>query len=212
MEEKLYFKPVNHNKKKQARQRVDKNANDKKRVAPKIVCLLLFLLIVIVIIWLLRGKTTTHGHYPENVKNISLTCVSDTLIPPKLNSAVSDNREIKINAVFHGADELRNISLIYTLNCSSSDEAYGYEAKSHADFNKALSASGYETNKFKNKFSRYDNKLIINLSANGNEIDQFSAPYFMLSINDNGEIAKTFAEFKNNYETQGFICESTTNK
>ena len=211
MEEKLYFKPASYGKGNKKKEKLDDSKNDY-RIRNLVLFSLLIVVIVAVILWLLRGKTTTSGQFPENVKTESLTCVSTKLVPEKLNGATSSDREVKISAIFRGADDLKSISLVYTLNYASPDEAYGYEAKSHAEFNKALAASGYSVSKFSNKFSRYDNKLIISLSANNNEIDQISASYFMLNIGEKGELAKTITDYMQNYEMQGFACKSTTEK
>ena len=175
MEEKLYFKPELSEKKKG-------KTNSKKdhRFLKLFSFLLMLLIIILVIIWLLRGKTTVSGQYPENVSNESLSCASNSVKPPKLSSIDSDEKELKINAVFRGTDELKSLSLIYTLNYPTEDEAYKNEAISHAELNESLSASGFSVSSFKNKFSRYDGKLIISLSINKTEINEFSAPFFLL--------------------------------
>lgn len=211
MEEKLYFKPENYGKKKESKEKPTSEKKDRKGLKLAIFFLVL-LIIILIILWLLRGKTTVSGRYPENVKNESLTCISTNLTPPKLSGAISQDKEVKINAVFYGSEELKSLSLIYTLHYSSSDEAYGYEAKSHAEFNKALGTSGYEVNKFKNKFSRYDSDLIISLFASANDVDQISAPYFMLTVDDDGNVATTLSEYRTDYESQGFTCESSIDK
>lgn len=213
MEEKLYFKPEGYGKgkkKKQAEQ-TGKPKAEKNNKALRLIGILLFLLVaVVIIIWLLHGNTTTTGQYPENVNNESLICTSNSLVPEKINSIDSEDKEIKINAVFDGTDELKRIYFTYTLKYANEDEAYGAEAKSHAFFNKALSASGYKVDKFENKFSRYNEKLIIGLTMTKDELDEFSAPYFMLKPDESGRInLRTINDFQNNYESQGFTCEST---
>ena len=208
-EKDLYFQPENYGKKENKEPK--KKSEKKDHRILKLLGFLLFLLIIILIIlWLLRGRTTVSGQFPMNVRNESLTCVSNDLIPPKLAGADSKEKEVKINAVFNGTEELKSISLIYTLNYSSSDEAYGYEAKSHADFNKALGASGFEVNKFRNKFARYDSKLIISLFGNKSDINQIAAPYFMITVDEDGNVPVTLKDYQVNYESQGFACESTT--
>ena len=87
---------------------------------------------------------------------------------------------IKINIIFNDKKAVKSISLIYTAIFPTEKDAYATEAVSHAFFNKSLEASGYSASKFSNKYARYDNKLILSLTANGNEIDSFSAPFFMI--------------------------------
>lgn len=211
MEEKLYFKPEHYGQKKDNKPK-EKSEKKNRRIPKLLGFLLLIVIIVLIIIWLLRGKTTVSGRYPENVKTESLTCVSTELTPEKLSGADAKDKEVKINAIFRDVEELKSISLTYTLNYASSDETYGYEAKSHAEFNKSLSASGYSVSKFKNKFARYDSDLIISLFAEKNELDQIAAPYFMLSVDKDGSIPGNISEYKKNYEAQGFSCESSIDK
>ena len=215
MEEKLYFKPADYGKgqKKSRAKKVNKSKPKEKKnhKVLKLISLLLFLLaIIIIILWLLRGKTTTTGQYPENVKNESLVCTSTELTPPKLSYLDSDDKEVKISAIFRGTDELKTLSLAYTLKYDSDDSAYAAEAKGHAKFNKSLYASGYTIDKFDNKFARYNGTLSISLHASKNEINEISAPYFMITVNDDKKVTlETITDYKQNYEAQGFKCEST---
>ena len=213
MEEKLYFQPENYGSDKKKEHKEPKKKSEKKdhRVLKLLGFLLFLLIIILIIIWLLRGKTVISGNYPENVRNESLTCTATALTPPKIDSIDSTSKELKINAIFKETSELKSISFVYTLQYSSDDEAYKAEAKSHAFFNKALAASGYSVSKFNNKFARYDDRLIISLYAEKNTIDPISAPYFMIALNDDGEVGlESIEDFRKNYEAQGFICASTT--
>ena len=206
-EKDLYFQPENYGKKEHKEPKKKSEKKDQRIL--KLLGFLLFLLIIIlIIIWLLRGKHTTSGRFPENVKNESLTCISYDIVPPKISSAYSEDKELRINAIFNGTDDLKSISLIYTTNYSSSDEAYAYEAKSHAEFNNGLSASGYSSTEFSNKFSRYDSSLIISLYTIKDRIDDFSAPYFM--INRLSDVyPSSLRDYKRMYEQQGFTCVTT---
>ena len=213
MEEKLYFKPASYGKgirKKEQKSAKSDDENRPRRTRNLILLILFLVTVVLIILWLLRGKTTTTGQYPENLKNESLVCMAANITPPKIDSIDSHDKEIKINIVFNGTEEMKRIYFTYTLIYGDEDEAYGNEAKSHAFFNKALAASGYQVDKFDNKFSRYNNKLSISLSAERNDIDEYSASYFMIVAQDN-EVLKdqNLDWFKKNYETQGFVCESS---
>ena len=204
MEEQLYFEPASRSKK----------SSEKSKKTHKIRKLLLLLtivaIIVLIIIWFLRGKTTISGNYPENVKNEALTCISNDIIPEKLASANSNEKELRINAIFSGDSKLKNISLIYTVNYSSEENAYGAEAKTHAELNHALNASGYNSQKFNNKFARYGEKLIISLYATQTESDEIAAQYFMITLDGNHKVSvENISDYKQNYENQGFKCEST---
>lgn len=214
MEEKLYFKPGNYGKgkkKKQAEQEVDNSPEKKDHKAIKLISLLLFLLIVvIIIIWLLRGKTTTSGQYPANVRNESLTCTSNAITYEKVNQVNSDDKELKISMVFTGKDTLSSASLRYALKFGSYGEAHSAAAISQAQFNIALQTLGYDSSKFNNKFSIIDNELVITLSiASSKSIDDTARSYFLIDYVKDDELPKTLIEYKTNYEKQGFSCTST---
>ena len=213
MEEKLYFKPGNYGKgrkKKQTEQKVDNAPEKKDHKATKLISPLLFLLIaIIIIIWLLHGKTTTSGQYPENVKNESLTCASSQIKYEKTSWIDSDEKELKINAIFNGADSLKSLSLIYTLVYPSETDAYLAESQSHAQLNEGFAAIGYDVRKFSNKFSRYDNKLIITLTTSKAELDEYSASYFLLPTSEDGFKLNTLSDYQNAFEAQGMTCSST---
>ena len=206
MEEKLYFKPAGYGKGIKKKEKPVKEKEDDERnhrVRNLVLFLLLIGAIVIIVIWLLHGRTTTTGQYPANIRNESLTCISKEYILPKMSYLASADREVKINAIFDDSVGLKNISLIYTLNYATSDEAYGAEAKGHALFNQTLGASGFSVNKFNNKFSRYNESLIVSLFAEKPDLDEFSAPYFALETN----FPTTILDYKHYYESLGFFCK-----
>lgn len=216
MEEKLYFAPANYGKgAKRAEKTADSLATQKKskeKKNHKILKLGGFLLIlaiaIIVIIWLLHGKTTTSGQYPENVKNEALTCESSTVAYPKITKANSDSKKLKINLIFNNDAKLKNTSLVYTIYYDDEEEVKKAEAFAHAEFNLGLNANGYSSTKFNNKFARYNNSLIISLFANASEIDEYTAPYFMIE-RDDYKFPETIVEYEEMYEAQGFSCNST---
>ncbi len=215
MENKLYFSPAHYGKgikkKEKSAERPTENGEKKNHRTRNLILLLLFLAILVgVILWLLRGKTTTHGQYPENVRNESLTCTSSSVTYEKTNNVNSDDKELKISMVFAGKDSLSSASLKYTLRFGSYDEAYSAEAVSHAQFNLALQALGYDASKFNNKFSIIDSELVVSLSVNPDKtIDDTTRSYFLIDYAEDDELPKTLAEYRTNYEKQGFSCTST---
>ena len=213
MEEKLYFKPADYGKgrkKKQVKHKSKSKEKNNHKIL-KLAGIIIFLAIVaIIIIWLLRGTTTTTGQYPENVKNKSLTCVSSQIQYEKTSWINSDEKELKINTIFNGTDSLKSLSLIYTLTYESEADAYLAEAKSHAQLNEGFATMGYDVRKFSNKFSRYGNKLIITLTTNKTELDEYSASYFLLPTSEEGFVLKSLSDYQNAFEAQGMTCSSTT--
>lgn len=205
MEESLYFEPETSGNKK----RTGKKKKDHKIL--KLFFFLLFLLVIIlIIIWLLKGTKTISGQYPENIKNEALNCESESLEYPKITSVTSDKKKLQINLIFKGENKLSSIALIYTLYLDSEDAVKRAEAFAHAEFNLGLNAVGYNTSSFDNKFARYSDRLIISVFGNSSEINEKSASYFMLrDVKSSNEIPQTIDEFVENYQNQGFTCNSS---
>lgn len=218
MEEKLYFAPADYGRGKKRSEKSGslskpnkKEKSKKEHKAIKLVAFLLFVAITaIIILYLLRGKTTTSGQYPENVKNESLTCESKTITYEKTNNVNSDDKDLKISMVFAGTESLSSASLKYTLRFQSYEAAHSAEAISHAQFNLALQALGYDASKFNNKFSILDNELVITLSLSSDKsLDDTTRSYFLVDYIKDDQLPRTLAEYKSNYEKQGFSCTST---
>ena len=209
MEEKLYFKPEDYGKKKEKRTKGEK-AEGKNHKALKLTVFLLFLVIIIfIILWLLHGKTTVSGQYPENIKNESLECTSDKIVYEKINSVDSNNKELKIVAVFVNENKLSSISLRYALTYPTESEAYSAESVSHVQFGRSLSADGLSFEEFNNKFSIVGDKLIVTLYATGGDFKEYANSYFLIGQND---FPQSLVDFRKIYEEQGFICASTNDK
>lgn len=215
MEEKLYFKPANYGKGKKKKQAEQKGApkEEKNHKALKFVGLLLFLLVtIIIIIWLLRGKTTVTGRYPENVKSESLECASNQIIYPKADKIDSENKELKITMIFYGESGLSSGSLKYTLRLDDHLKAAQTESILHSQFAKNLVASGHKFEEFDNKFTVMDGDLVITLHLSDGKIDERSKDYFLVEQTAAKAFPKTLSEYRNNYEAQGFTCKSSLDK
>lgn len=204
MEEKIYFKPEEYGKKKE-------NKKKKNHKGIKLAVFLLFLaVIVFIILWLLRGKTTTSGQYPANIRNESLVCESNSIIYEKVDNVHSDNRELKISMVFNDTKKLGSASLKYTLHFTSSEEAHSAEAVSHAQFNLALQALGYDAGKFNNKFSEIGSDLVITLNLTSDKsLDDATKSYFLVDYAEDNRLPESLSDYRRNYESQGFTCVST---
>ena len=209
MEEKIYFTPEKHNNKKPNK----RDHQIYKKIIRYIILIIFTCVIIAVVVLLLHGKTTVSGAYPENVKNTALSCKSNKNVPPKMGlSPSSTSHEVDIEAIFSGTEKLKKLSLVFRQDFASEDDAYMAETISHAGFNKSLAGANYSSDKFTNKFSRYDTKLIISLFANENEIDQISAPFFMIALPNNNEtLPKTIDDLRSNFEAQGFECVIANN-
>ena len=160
-------------------------------------------------LWLLHGKTTTTGQYPANVRNEYLTCKSRDITYDKVSSIDSGDKEMKINMVFYGEETFNSASLQYTLKFNDKTEAFSAEAISHAQFNKGLAAIGLESEAFSNKFSLMDETLSIVIHTSASDINEITASYFLIFVDNDNKAPSTISEYKSNYESQGFSCNSS---
>lgn len=199
MEEKLYFAPANYGKGAKHAKKTKEKKNHK--ILKLVSFLLLIAAITIVLIWLLHGNTTTSGQYPASIKNEALNCETDALSYPKITSATSSKKNLKINAIFTNENKLKTIALIYTLYFNNEEETRRAEAFSHAEFNLGLNDQGYSSSTFENKFARYSDRLIISLFGNSSTLDEYTVSYFMLD-----GIPADIEEYAEKYQAQGFIC------
>ena len=211
MEEKLYFKPAKYGKGIKKKDKPEKAEDDNKdhRVRNFIVLLLFLAVIIFILLWLLRGKTTTTGRYPENVKNESLECESSQTIYSKADKIDSSNKETRIIMIFYGEDELSSGSLKYTLHLDDHLQASQAESILHAQFARNLTISGYKFEEFDNKFTVIDGDLVITLHLSDKEVDEQSKDYFFVEQTGENRFPRTLSEYRANYEKQGFTCKAS---
>ena len=212
MEEKLYFKPANYGKGKKKEQTKQKSEpkTEKNHKALKLVIVLLALVIIVaVIIWLLHGKTTTTGRFPENVRNESLECEQDGIIYGKTNKIKPESTKLKLTFVFYGEDNFASASLKYDATFTNDYEARKAEPIAHAQFAKELAADGFSFEEFNNKFSTIDNQLVLTLFINDGKIDDHAKSYFYIDTDENTTPPTKLSEYKTVYEKRGFVCKSS---
>ncbi|MBQ2638155.1 hypothetical protein IJF89_00525 [Candidatus Saccharibacteria bacterium] len=212
MEEKLYFKPATYGKgikkKDQSEKPTKAEQNETThRTRNLILSLALVIIIILIILWLLRGKTTTSGQYPANIRNESLSCASTDKSYEPANRISSNDKELKIDMIFYGTEKLSSASLKYTLTFISNEEAYSAEAFNHAGFNLDLQNRGFSSGEFNNKFTLIDNTLVLTLHADADALSEdLAREYFLLSRNN---LPTTLQDFRQHYEAAGFACSST---
>ena len=210
MEEKLYFKPAKYGKgiKQKAKPEKDEDGGNNHRDRNLVILLLFLVIIILIILWLLRGKTTTSGQYPENLKTESLECTSDSIRYQKIAiHGKPKSTELKISSTFYGTEKLSSINLRYSMYFDSEAEAINAEAVAHASFNIELQGNNRSSSEFHNKFTILDNKLETSLFANLSDLDNFSKSYFVLF--QDKDLPETLYEYRKQYEDQGFKCEAS---
>lgn len=209
MEEKLYFKPAKYGKgiKQKAKPEKDEDGGNNHRGRNLIIFLLFLVIIVLIILWLLRGKTTTSGQYPENLKTESLRCASEEIIYIGTGNVTPSNHKLEITATFNGTEFMSSMNLSYSLMYETEKEITDAEAISHADFNRKLGKRGYNAGKFNNKFTVLADRLVISLYATSSDLDPQTSDFFLLDPQN--PLPTTLAEYRNAYEAQDFSCVSS---
>ena len=193
--------------------KIQKSYRHRRINKPKLLQLTGFLLFIGGIIALVligtKGQTVVSGDYPGPIETQSLSCSLANYKYPKVPKTDSVSQRLEATMIFNGVSSLRKISFEYNLNYGSQEEVKRAEATAHAEFSKALSEDHLSFTEFNNKFSPFDDRLII--AVYGDESDVASAArasYFMIDIKKHG-IPKSLSDFKKVYEAQGFKCTST---
>ncbi len=198
MKEKIYFKPETSKKK-----------DKKNHKFLKLFFFLLFLLLIIlIIIWLLRGSKTISGQYPENVKNEYLDCVSKNVTYSKVGEVSNEEKELKATMVFLGKEELSSISIKYTLKFKDKETANYAEPIVNTRFHENLAQVIDQYSAFNNKVTLLDDTIVVTLHASRNDLVDLAKEFFLIKKN---EEPVSLNDFKNSFEKQGFICESSIN-
>lgn len=207
MEEKLYFEPASHGQKNQKKKSEKKN---KTRIIKLIVFFSILIGIVLVLFFFLRGTNTTSGRFPDNIKNISLDCSSNSTTYSYTDKVNPKATEMKITMVFYGEQNLSSASLKYTMNFETPHDAGVAESVTHAQFAKALASSGLKFEEFDNKFSIIDNNLVLTLYFPKTITDEKTGSFFLVkNLPEENRLPKSLREYQKNYESQDFICKST---
>lgn len=212
MEEKLYFKPASYGKGIKKKDKPEKPVETKKeekshRTRNLVIILLVLGIIIVVILWLLRGKTTTTGQYPANVKNEYLDCVSNSIVYSKVGSVDSDKKELKATMVFLGEKDLSSISIKYTLNFVDKSAASYTEPIVSTRFHENIAKVIDQYGAFNNKVTLLDDTIVVTLHASKTDLKDDLAKEFFLIPKTKSPAA--LSDYREIFEVQGFTCESS---
>ena len=184
--------------------------NDKIRTKKVVMCVVGFLLIiaavVLILIFLLRGNTTTTSEKIDGTTTTALNCISGYVRYPIFTYDNANRRELNIKMVFSG-DDLRTAALDYSLFYDDAEVIKASEAHNHAAMNISYSENGFRPDEFNTKYTMLDDRLRMNLYANGKEINEVSAKYFLIDAESG--MPKTLSEYRKNYAERGLKCETT---
>lgn len=206
MEEKLYFKPASYGKGTKAKKpESEKPEKEPTHIFLKFGLIILVLVaIVLVIIYFLHGKTTTTSEKIPNVKSVALSCASDSFIYPIFVYDGSKSRGLEVKMIF-SEEELKSISLGYSLLYDSADLVQASEAHNHAAMNISFGKNNLEADAYNAKYTILSDRMRMNLYAPSSKLDETAKLYFL--IDGDGTFPKSVQELRKNYESQGFACE-----
>ncbi len=196
-----------------AKMPIKKSEKSKKNYRYVVLALLLIFVttLILIIFWLTRGKTTTTGRFPDNIKNESLECNISNLSYEKIGKVPTSNTDTKITIVFYGTEKFNSINLRHTIHLASPEVAGETEAVAHVQFAENLGYSGLNYLEFDNKFTRIDNNLMLSLYNTKPFTKDTMYEYFLIDKNNNGQYPTSLEEYRKNYESQGFTCQSSIN-
>lgn len=153
----------------------------------------------------LKGQTRVNGNYPEDIKSTSLKCSSTTAIYPFFSYDNASSRSTTVNIIF-GNNGPITFALTTELFYTNATDINGSYAHNHAAMNKAFSEDGLASDSFSARYTKSDEKMIMNLYAKRSDLNANSMKYFLA---ENLEPTSTINQFERNYEVQGFTCEQS---
>ena len=113
--------------------------------------------------------------------------------------------------IFNGTNNLSKISLDYMLYYATEAEVERASVSARIQFRIDLGGTNFPVTVFDNKFSSYDDRLVVSMFGSQTDIeDELRASYFMIDLKQSSP--QTLDDFKATYEQQGFSCASTTEK
>lgn len=162
------------------------------------------LAIILLFVFLMKGTTTVSGSYPENVKDNSVICNSSGLSYQFFRYDNSSEKDAKISILFNG-DNLKSISLVYTLLYSNEIGAKTSEAQNHAAMNIHFGEDGLGGDSFSAHYNINGNKMTMNIYATPSDLrTTYGSKYFLI---DGLPLESSIEQYKNHLEKQGFTCE-----
>ena len=150
----------------------------------------------------MRGEIKVSGKYPEDVKDESIKCTSTTFTYPFFTYGNENSRALTISALF-SEGTLKTISLQYELTYDDNTKVVASEAHNHAAMNKSFGGNGLNADALRAHYSKTNDKMIMSLYSNGNELAESQKKYFLLQgVNIDAGIEK----IKDNYRQLGITC------
>ena len=171
---------------------------------------IILLALIVWLIFLLKGKTTTSGDFPANIKTRSIVCGKDNAQYAYVGASESSKNTFRVIGVFNESKRLQKINFDYYVHFEDNDSAVAGESYIHHLFAKSLESNGLKYSELNNKFSVLNSKVDISLYATPDIINEYNAQYLLIKTHSEAsDFSLTEDDFEHNYQSQGFICEST---
>ena len=173
-----------------------------------IILALIFTIVVIFIILFSHNKETRTSKQSPKTNNAALYCKGDVVDEPFFvqYNASSSMHEFKI---LFSDDKINILNYTYTADFPTAEQAINASALIHADYNIFMSKNNVDPESLQPTFSKIDNEVIVNLSADIESISSTTAKLFFL---DNEQFKKiptySLDEIIDMYRKKGFHCES----
>ena len=165
--------------------------------------------VVLALIWLLTYKQESYvSSEVESGEYGALECTSPDPSEPFFTFDTTQEATHEIKILFADS-KLKNATYKYDGIYASREAAENAEAWLHGDYNKYMGNNGINEESLNPNFSVNDNKLIISLYAEANEINDVVAKLFFMDTDAVNKL-KNFSvkDFKLLYETKGFTCQT----
>ena len=179
----------------------------------KLIFPVIIIIIAIVGFILTRGKTTTKGSYPDDVRTESLWCTIDNQRYEPIIELSPISRTTRVDMIFDGTSTIQSIAIKHTMVFASNEETE--KAYHHAGVTivESLHDYGFSFNEFSNKVAVVDNELTAELYAKKSDLNNKSAYFFQIKpFSSSSDLPITLQEYRENYTKQGFNCKSTIDK
>lgn len=211
MEEKLYFKPENYEKRNKTKKpkSLEPTKTDQK---PLLVffriglVLLILIILIIVAFYFLRGKTIITTEKIPNIESTLLSCSSDSNTYPIFTYDKAKARRTSVKMIF-SEEKLKSIALEYSLFYDSVEESTVGEARNHAAMNLSFQKVGLAPDAYSAKYTILSDQARMNLYATSKKLDETAKRYFL--VETDGTFPTSAEELRKNYEAQGFTCETS---
>ena len=166
---------------------------------------LVVIAVVLGVVFWLKGETRTYGEYPSSEPSSSLVCESIGYNYPFFTYNYARKNTLQIN-VSLDKNELKTISLAYTLNYDSADEIDKSEAKNHAAMNKQFAEDELGHDQFGSNYAKLSDGVKYTIVADADEVyNKGGAKYFLLS--EAGDPPFSSDAIVKAYRQKGIKCE-----